>query len=89
MAEYLNARIQIFTSDGKFLRMIGGRGQGIKSSVGVVVDASGMVYVSDTSVSVFTPEGQFVTSFGSRSQGLAVDNNGVVYVCSKNKIIVF
>ena len=51
-----------------------------------------MVYVSDTSykhVSVLTPEGQFVTLFGSVSQGLAVDNNGVVYVCSKNEIVVF
>ncbi len=44
-------------------------------------------------VSVFTSEGQFVTSFGRRGKGpgqflelrgIAVDNNGVVYVCDSN-----
>ena len=55
-----------------------------------------MVYISERGshrVSVFTSEGVFVTSFGShggggpgqvrypRPHGVAVDNNGVVYVC--------
>ena len=52
-----------------------------------------MVYASEWDnhrVSVFTSEGVFVTSFGSHGDGpgqfkqpyrLAVDNNGVVYVC--------
>ena len=56
-----------------------------------------MVYVSEQDnhrISMFTTEGQFVTSFGregagpgefNRPQGLAVDNNGVVYVCDSKK----
>ena len=53
----------------------------------------GLLYVGEGEngrVSVFTLEGQFVTSFGSKGAGpgqfcwpcgLAVDSNGVVYVC--------
>ena len=51
-------------------------------------------------VSVFTLEGRFVTSFGSEGAGpgqfgwlygLAVDSNGVVYVCDSHnkKVQVF
>lgn len=44
----------------------------------------------DHDVSVFTSEGQFMTSFGTRGEGqgefkcprgLAVNNEGVIYVC--------
>ena len=55
--------------------------------VGVAIDASGTVYVSEEGnfqVSVFTSGGDFVTSFGEGlvpPEGLAVDDNGVVYVC--------
>ena len=89
VADYRNIRIQIFTPEGNFLRIIG---HDTGSCFGIAVDTNGMVYASDVSnrrVAVLTPEGQFVTSFGSVNVGLAVDNNGVVYVCSKNEIIVF
>ena len=89
MSDYGNIRIQIFTPEGNFLRIIG---HDTGSCFGIAMDTNGMVYASDVSnghVAVLTPEGQFVTSFGSLAVSLAVDNNGVVYVCSKKKITVF
>ena len=95
MADSSNHRIQVFTAEGKFLHMFGRRGRArgeLDSPVGVAVDTSGMVYVSEEGnhrVSLFTSEGRFVTSFGRRGKkpgefdcpyGLAVDNSGVVYV---------
>ena len=94
-----NNRIQVFTSEGKFLRIISGRDQSreLNAPIGIAVDAScGMVYISDASiygVSVFTSEGKFLTTFGTKMNGpaqfeipcgLAVDNSGVVYVCDSN-----
>ena len=96
MADYFNHRIQVFTAKGKFLRMFGRHGEGrgeLQGPIGVAIDSSGMVYVSEEGnhrASVFTSDGGFVMSFGSRgekpgrfrcSSGLCVDNGGVVYVC--------
>ena len=96
VADTLNHRIQVFTAEGKFLRMFGRCGQAsetLVSPTGVTIDTGDMVYVSDTCyhrVSVFTSNGQFVTSFGRKGNGpgkfvwpcgLAVDDCGVVYVC--------
>ena len=93
VADSMNHRIQVFTSKGKFLRMFGSRGEGdgeLNYPIGIALDVQDKVYVSEKnnhSISVFTSKGQFVTSFGSGRpgkldpRGLAVDNNGVVYVC--------
>ena len=93
VADSMNYRIQVFTSKGKFLRMFGSHREGdgeLNYPIGITLDAQGKVYVSkknNHSISVFTSEGQFVTSFGSGRpgkldpRGLAVDSNGVVYVC--------
>ncbi len=94
-----NHRIQVFTAEGKFLRMFGKSGVGkgkLKQPYGVAIDSNDRVYVSEwdnNCVSIFTSECQFVTSLaiGARdqdsstipSQGLAVDN-GVVFVCEEN-----
>ena len=93
-----NHRIQVFTAEEKFLMMFGkcGKGRGeLNSPAGVAIDASGTLYVSDygnSRVSVFTSEGHFVMSFWERlgqPNGLAVDDNGVVYVCYDNSVVVF
>ena len=100
VADKDNHRIQVFTPEGKFLRMFGRCGQGkgeLNCPISIAVH-DGLLYVGEGEngrVSVFTLEGQFVTSFGSKGAGpgqfgwpcgLAVDSNGVVYVCdSKNK----
>ena len=93
VADSMNNRIQVFTSKGKFLRMFGSRGEGdgeLNYPIGIALDVQDKVYVSEKnnhSISVFTSKGQFVTSFGSGRpgkldpRGLAVDSNGVVYVC--------
>ena len=89
-------RIQVFTPEGKFLRMFGrhGRGRGeLYYPIGVAIDTNDMVYVSEYRnhrVSIFTTDGRFLASFGrngngpgefARPRGLAVDDCGVVYVC--------
>ena len=94
VADTANNRIQVFTAEGKFLRMFGKSGNGrgeLNCPAGIALDPSNKhLYVSELKnhrVSVFTCEGQFVTSFGTDVArfdpcGLAVDNCGVVYVCS-------
>lgn len=97
-----NHRIQVFTADGQFLKIIGShwRQMNLNWPKFVAVDLENRVYVSDSGsccVSVFTSEGQFVTAFGkegmepgefSNPYGLAVDSCGVLYVCDvKNKTI--
>ena len=79
-----------------------GRGE-LKSPIGLAIDSSDRVYVSEWNndrVSVFTSEGQFLTSFGRKGKGpgqfdsphgLVVDSSGVVYVCdcSNSRLQVF
>ena len=50
VADKHNHRIQVFTGEGKFLRMFGrcGRGSGeLGRPMGVAIDARDMVYVSE------------------------------------------
>ena len=87
-----NDRFQVFTAEGRFLRMFGGRvgkERKLEWPCGITIDSNDIVYVSEWSgnrVSVFTSEGQFVTSLGKpgelhHPEKLAVDSSGVVYVC--------
>ena len=88
--------IQVYTAEGKLLRILGrcgdGRGE-LFYPEDVAIDVNDLVYVTEwcnDRVSVFTSEGAFMTSFGSsgkgpgqfsQPRGVAVDNSGVVYVC--------
>ena len=90
VADTRNHRIQVFTAEGKFLRMFGKRGHGrgeLDRPDGVAIDTDDIVYVTEGGncrVSVFTSEGDFITSFGKglgRHCGVAVDDNGVVFLC--------
>ena len=73
VVDTLNNRIQVFTAEGKFLRMfgkhgIGGRGE-LKLPYGVALDPSGIVYVSEhmrQRIFVYTSKGQFMTCFGRK-----------------------
>ena len=99
VADTENHRIQVFTAAGKFFRMFGRHGHDrgeLGQPIGVAIDTSDMVYVSEylnSRVSVFTLEGHFMTSLnygaGLGSRGVAVDDNGVVYVCYFDFIGVF
>ena len=88
-----NHRIQVFTAKGTFLEMIG-RGR-LDNPNCVAVSNSGSVYVTSCngSVSVFTPHRQHFWGGSSKylyvPLGVAVDNNGVVYVCYFDCIRVF
>ena len=97
VADSWNHRIQVFTAEGKFLRMFGkcgtGRGEVNCPLCIAVGGADSIVYVTERNnyrISVFTSKGQFVTSFGKKGKsigefncpwGLAVDDNGVLCVC--------
>ena len=92
VADNGNHCIQVFTAEGKFVRMFGRHGPSKEELNGptcITVDADGIVYVGNHRISVFTSEGEFVTSFGSKGNEpgkfnfpyrLAVDSSGVVYV---------
>ena len=95
VTDFNQHRIQVFTAEGKFLRMFGEKGDGkgeLNGPTGIAVDADNMVYVCESEncrISVFTSEGAFVTSFGSRGEqpgqfnwprDVAVNNSGIVYV---------
>ena len=99
VADTNNHRIQVFTAEGKFVMMFGRCGQ-LKGELYWPISIAvhdGLLYISEEKndrVSVFTLKGQFVTSFGSKGAGpcgLAVDSNGVVYVCNSrnNNVQVF
>lgn len=96
LADSCNHRIQVFTAEGKFVRMFGKHGNdrgNLDCPFGVAVDAGGLVYVTEAAnnrVSVFNPRGQFVTMFGCKGEepgefmspnGIRVDSCGVIYVC--------
>ncbi len=72
VADRENRRIQVFTAEGKFLRMFGryGHGRGeLDHPISITIDTSDRVYVGDY-ITVFTSEGQFLTSFGREGKGL-------------------
>ena len=96
VADSVNNRIQVFTAEGKFLKIFSRYGfgrAGMNFPLGIAVDNNGVVYIVENQhhlVSVFTSEGQLLTLFGSKGEGpgeftlpttVAVDDCGVVYVC--------
>ena len=98
VSDCLNHRVQVFTGDGQFVQTFGKKGSqlGELASIrGVCVDA-GCVYVVEFNkkrVSVFAKDGRFITLFGdsrcSDPVGVSVDSDGFVYVCCRNRVVVF
>jgi DNA-binding beta-propeller fold protein YncE len=90
-----NHRIQIFTTQGRFLAQWGGLGNAagqFDMPWGVAVNGNGEVFVTDwrnDRVQKFSSEGRFLLEWGSsgtgegqftRPAGIAVDGAGLVYV---------
>lgn len=89
-----NSRIQVFSASGEHKNTFGHFGcqdGELNRPVGIAIDSKDKLYVSDRGnhrICVFTHKGGFVTAFYSTAEdtfdpsALAVDNSGVLYVCS-------
>jgi hypothetical protein len=95
ISDGLNARIQIFDKDGKFITMFGKRGDkpgGFAQVKGVGIDSDNNIYVIDPlkAIQVFNREGQLLGLVGapgtkgigamSLPMGLYIDKNDRIYV---------
>ena len=93
---YVNARVVQFSSDGRFIRIIGGvkgsqPGQ-LQLPHGVALDSRGRILINDSDnqrVSVFDGNGAFVESWPFPSRGgIAVAADDTVYISDVNAGIV-
>ncbi|XP_014249443.1 E3 ubiquitin-protein ligase TRIM71 isoform X2 [Cimex lectularius] len=94
-ADRSNNRIQIFKSDGTFLRKFGSHGSEpgyFDRPASVAVDPLGRIVVTDKDnhrVQVFTPEGQFVFTFGEKGSKIGQFNYPWdIDVDSRGRIVV-
>ena len=103
VTEIGNNRIQIFSSDGTFLRSFGKKGdkQGeFNFPTGIAFDKNGHIVVVDGNnhrIQVFTEQGEFLSQFGEQGSldhqlqdpyGLSIDSDGNYIVAdSNNKLI--
>lgn len=75
VSDGLNARVQVFARDGKFVRAIGGRGDGPGSfsrPKGVAIDSEDHLYVVDAAfgnVQLFDDQGRMLMDFSAGGQG--------------------
>jgi sugar lactone lactonase YvrE len=93
---YVNARVVHFSSDGRFIRIIGGvkgsqPGQ-LQLPHGVALDSRGRILINDSDnrrVSVFDKDGKFVEAWPYPSRGgIAVAADDTVYISDVNDGIV-
>jgi len=89
---YVNSRVVQFTSDGKFVRIIGGKKGSAPGELqlphGVVVDAQGRIIVGDSDnkrLTVFSKDGTFLKILAAPSRGgLVITPDGTLYVSDVN-----
>lgn len=102
VADFRNARVQVFDSNGVFLRQWGTPGNGpgqFCDLSSLIVHSSGLVYVTDTfnhRVQVFSQQGEvqglLTPTLGdgfSAPSGIAEGKNGDIYVCSTANCLIF
>jgi len=95
VADMLNARIEIFDADGKFIRAIGRRGDGpgyFSMPKGVAVDCDGHIWVTDSMqnrLQVFSQEGDLLIYIGNVQGILPGMFSGLQYVTIDNNNRVF
>ena len=98
-----NHRVQIFSSEGKFLRSFGKKGDNageLNNPRGITFHNNGNIFVADSvnhRIQIFSGEGEFVGSFGGKGNvdsqldippGLSVDSEGNIIVADAgNKLI--
>ena len=89
---YGNSRIVQFTSDGKFVRIIGGKKGSAPGEIqvphGVAIDRQGRIIVADSDnkrLSIFDKDGRFVKTLAAPSRGgLVVTPDDTIYVSDVN-----
>ena len=103
VTDQFNNRVQIFSSEGKFLRSFGKKGGNageMNSPRGITFHNNGNIFVADCynhRIQIFSGEGEFVGSFGGEGNlesqlknpsGLSVDSEGNIIVADRgNKLI--
>ena len=103
VTDQFNYRVQIFSSEGKFLRSFGKKGDMVgefNNPRGITFHNNGNIFVTDCynhRIQIFSGEGKFVGSFGgegdldsqlNNSFGLSVDSEGNIIVADAgNKLI--
>ena len=103
VADHLNDRIQVFDSNGTFLRSFGHKGEKdgeLDHPIGIAIDKDRNIFISDWGnhrVQIFNWEGRHLGSFGSQGSldsqllnpwGLSLDSTGNVIVADTgNKLI--
>jgi hypothetical protein len=93
---YVNSRIVQFTSDGKFVRIVGGKkGSGpgeLQLPHGVAIDPQGRIVVADSDnkrLVIFGKDGSFIKTLAAPSRGgLVVIPDGTIYVSDVNAGVV-
>ena len=92
VTDYSNHRVQVLTTEGRFLRTFKQKanGQQLNSPRAIAIDSSNTVYVSENGphcVSVFTPQGDYITTFGGGGSeegqlggiyGLSINNDSII-----------
>ena len=103
VTDQFNNRVQIFSSEGKFLRSFGKKGDMVgefNNPRGITFHNNGNIFVTDCynhRIQIFSSEGKFVGSFGGKGNldsqldypsGLSVDSDGNIVVADVgNKLI--
>jgi DNA-binding beta-propeller fold protein YncE len=93
---YVNSRVVQFTSEGKFVRIIGGKkgaGPGeLQLPHGVAIDPQGRIVVADSDnkrLSIFAKDGTFIKTLAAPSRGgLVITPDGTMYVSDVNAGVV-
>lgn len=95
VTDTMNARVQMFDTDGNYVKEFGERGNAwgmFERPKGVAVDSFGNVYVADSAwsnVQIFNPKGQILLFFGGRGPipgmlknptAVAIDASNRIYV---------
>ena len=96
VSDTMNSRISVFDPEGRFLRMLGSRGDGFgqfDKPKGIAFDSLGNLYVVDSSwsnVQIFGPQDDVLLFFGGRGgfPGLLRNPTGIAIAQHSNTIYV-
>ncbi|MBF0565024.1 MAG: hypothetical protein HQK89_07270 [Nitrospirae bacterium] len=95
IAEQFNDRIQVFTPDGRFIKMWGSRGTGdgqMNLADSLVIDDNGTIYVADSDnnrIQKFDSNGNFLKKWGTYGTGDGQFNQGVKVAIDKNRGYIY